>query len=92
MSLSSFLPQYSFTPSIMTTHTENTSTGTDDEGGTWTLTRVWEDSADYEFSSIIDRCKRSINMLKKPIFFQYIGYSNHVMAVRLPMDTNITCN
>tara|TARA_Y100000034_G_scaffold135825_1_gene209333 strand:+ start:321 stop:3530 length:3210 start_codon:yes stop_codon:yes gene_type:complete len=46
---------YSFTPSIMTTHTENTSTGTDDEGGTWTLTRVWEDSADYEFSSIIDR-------------------------------------
>jgi hypothetical protein len=46
---------YVFTPSILTTHTAATSTGTDSQSGTWTLNRAWEAADAYEFSSIVDR-------------------------------------
>lgn len=52
---------YSFTPSIITTHTENTSTGTDAQSGTWTINRTWESSNDYEFSSIVDKDLYQVN-------------------------------
>jgi len=46
---------YTFLPSVITTHTITTSTGTDSASGTWTINRAWESSDDYEFSSIVDR-------------------------------------
>tara|TARA_B100000929_G_scaffold157995_1_gene125114 strand:+ start:1102 stop:2091 length:990 start_codon:yes stop_codon:yes gene_type:complete len=46
---------YTFLPSILTTHTRTTSTGTDSQSGTWTLTRAWEAADVYEYSSVVDR-------------------------------------
>ena len=46
---------YTFLPSILTTHTTTTSTGTDTQSGTWTLNRAWEAADAYEYSSVVDR-------------------------------------
>jgi len=46
---------YTFLPSILTTHTTTSSTGTDTASGTWTLTRAWEAADAYEFSTVVDR-------------------------------------
>jgi len=46
---------YTFLPSILTTHTATTSTGTDTQSGTWTVNRAWEAADVYEHSSVVDR-------------------------------------